>query len=115
MMMRFRQALITLGACTLLFGGVGAVIQSSPASAAGGKTPTITKVSPSKGTTSGNTVVTITGTNLAGTSLVTFGTRAKGRHRRCLVHQAHGHRSVARHRSRRRDRHPRQRPHLIHQ
>jgi hypothetical protein len=77
MMMRFRQALITLGACTLLFGGVGAVIQSSPASAAGGKTPTITKVSPSKGTTSGNTVVTITGTNLAGTSLVTFGTRAK--------------------------------------
>jgi IPT/TIG domain len=77
MMMRIRQALIALGACTLLIGGVSAVIQSPPASATGGKTPTITKVSPSKGTTSGNTVVTITGTNLAGASLVTFGTRAK--------------------------------------
>ena len=77
MMMRIRQALIAVGACTLLIGGVSAVIQSPPASATGGKTPTITKVSPSKGTTSGNTVVTITGTNLAGASSVTFGTRAK--------------------------------------
>ncbi len=77
MMMPLRQILIALGACTLLIGGASAVIQSPPASATGGKTPTITKVNPSKGTTSGNTVVTITGTNLAGASLVTFGTRAK--------------------------------------
>ena len=77
MMMRLRQILIALGACTLLIGGVSAVIESPPASASTGKTPTVTKVTPSKGTTSGNTVVTITGTNLAGASLVTFGTRAK--------------------------------------
>jgi large repetitive protein len=76
MTMPFRQALIALGACTLLIGGVSAVIESPPASAASGKTPTITKVTPSRGTTSGNTVVTITGTNLGRASSVALGTHA---------------------------------------
>jgi hypothetical protein len=86
MIMRFRQLLIALGACTLLLGAVDALLQAAPASAARattnqgpfaisrtGKVPTITKVTPSSGTTFGNTVVTIAGTNLAGASSVTFG------------------------------------------
>ncbi len=85
MTMRFRLAWVGFGLSALLVGAVG-VIQSAPASAAArqgpdvvsgsAQTPTITKVAPSSGTTSGNTVVTITGTNLAHASSVTFGTRA---------------------------------------
>lgn len=49
--------------------------EGSVASAHSGKSPVVTKVSPKSGTSWGNTVVTISGTNLAGATSVTFGPR----------------------------------------
>jgi hypothetical protein len=86
---RFRQALFAFGSCTLLFGAVTTVIEPSPASAVSareaattlaqsGHIPLVSKVSPASGTSSGNTVVTIVGRNLAQASSVTFGPRGPG-------------------------------------